>query len=86
MRAERLGVRGLLEWLDPGELSPAALVDGVERVADVPRHELAGRIGSIEHRGIAAAVQHLASMLEAGRPAASGLDRPGTGAVARAKR
>lgn len=86
MRAERLGVRGLLEWLDPGELSPAALVDGVERVADVPRHELAGRIGSIEHRGIAAAVQHLASMLEAGRPAASGLDRPGTGAVARAER
>ncbi len=63
MRAERLSARGLICWLDPAKLSASALAEHIEGVASLPRHELAGRIGSIKHRGIRASARHLAGLL-----------------------
>ncbi len=63
MRAERLGALGLLQWIEPSALSPGVLAAGIEDLTELPRHELAGRIGSIGHRGIYAAAQNLAALL-----------------------
>ncbi len=86
MRAERLGARGLVRWLEPGDLSPGVLADSIERLDGLPRKELAGRIGSIEHRGIQASAQHLAALLPAVRsaeePAGPWLNQPLTARVA----
>jgi len=65
MRAERLGARGLVQWIEPTALSPSVLAAGIERVSGIPRDELAGRIGRIDHRGIQAAAQQLAALLPA---------------------
>jgi predicted glycosyltransferase len=65
MRAERLAGRRLLRWLQPERLSGTVLAKAIEATAALPRHELAGRVGSIEHRGIRASARHLAELLPA---------------------
>jgi predicted glycosyltransferase len=68
MRAERLGDRGLVRWLEPTQLSGRVLADSIENVAALSRAELAERIGRIERCGIQAAVAHLAELLPARKP------------------
>jgi predicted glycosyltransferase/nucleoside-diphosphate-sugar epimerase len=69
MRAERLSARGLLRWMHPTGLTPHALAENMDAVAGQPRGELAARIGSIAHRGVQTAAQHLAALLPAARQA-----------------
>jgi predicted glycosyltransferase len=88
MRAERLGERGLLRWLEPAQLSDRLLADSIERAAALPRHELAGRIGAIKHHGVRESARHLAALLPAAASAQwPAGDRLGAaGSVARARR
>lgn len=74
MRAERLSARGLVRWLEPDRLSPRVLADSIESIAALPRGELGGRVGSIEHHGIQAAAHHLAALLPVARPAEARAD------------
>lgn len=63
MRAQRLAARDLLRWLHPDELSPGALVEGIERAAEAPRNEFAARVQTIAHGGLRASANYLAALL-----------------------
>jgi predicted glycosyltransferase len=76
MRAERLGARGLVRWIHPTSLSPPILADNIERVAALPRMDLAARIGTIAHRGVQTSARHLAALLPAGKSVAAPERRP----------
>ncbi len=81
MRAERLGACGLVQWIEPTALSPGVLAAGIERVTAIPRAELAGRIGRIDHRGIQAAAHHLAALLPAAEVAETSATQTMTGSA-----
>jgi predicted glycosyltransferase len=80
MRAQLLRARGLLSWLEPSQLSANELAEAIERAGVQPRHELAGRIGSIDHHGIRSSARYLAELLPVPR-AAPRRARPHTGAA-----
>jgi predicted glycosyltransferase/nucleoside-diphosphate-sugar epimerase len=69
MRAERLGERGLLRWLEPDRLSWSGLAESIESVAAEPRAALSLRISGIQHRGIHASAEYLAALLPGGTSA-----------------
>jgi UDP-glucose 4-epimerase len=84
MRAQRLGARGLVWWLEPAQLSARVLADTIESVAACPRGELAGRIGSVKHDGVRSSAQHLAALLPlAGSGTARAEDRPSSALASR---
>lgn len=65
MRVERLGRRGLVSWLHPSRLSPAALADLIEQgAADAASHPVEG-LERIGRRGVETAVRHIAALLPA---------------------
>jgi UDP-glucose 4-epimerase len=80
MRAQLLRARGLLSWVEPSQLSANELAEAIERAGVQPRHELAGRIGSIDHHGIRSSARYLAELLPVPR-AAPRRARPHTGAA-----
>lgn len=77
MRTERLAARQLLWWLHPDRCSASNLAQAIETVAAVGRDELAARIRTIAHGGIATAAEHLGALLAAEhRPAVGASARP----------
>jgi predicted glycosyltransferase len=68
MRAERLGARGLVRWIEPTTLSALVLAANIEGVAALPQLDLIDRIATIEHRGVQTSARHLAALLPARRP------------------
>ena len=63
MRAQRLGDRGLIRWIDPEALSGEVLAAGIERAAGESRPALAARVSTIANRGVLTASDRLAALL-----------------------